>query len=327
MSRFAFAACAFAAPLLFACSATSNPARPSQPARVTEKLQVAPVERKPVPVAEEQPAAPEAAGLTVARIAGSSVDVREMLDQWLFTDSPAVHDALGELVVSRFTLAEASRLGMRIPDEQLELAYQRGLAALTAEVERVSPGVPVDQFLKDRRGVEPAWYRERLREQSARAMIAERAVRAWLLTTDHVIARAIVCQDRAQLEEVEAALEGGAEFALLAKELDQNPRGAGDGVLPPITRNESPLSRLAFVTPVGELGGPIEQGGSFLLLQVDARPEPIEGDWRAIGAQVERSLEERPVQELEFVDWEEAMFTRYEVDTTPFLELIGAPMR
>ncbi len=60
---------------------------------------------------------------------------------------------------------------------------------------------------------------------------------------------------------------------------------------------------------------------------MDARPEPIEGDWRAIGAQVERSLEERPVQELEFVDWEEAMFTRYEVDTTPFLELIGAPMR
>lgn len=332
MNRYLFAACLTAAPLFTACSATKNPTRPERPSNA-ENLQVAATKAgarvTPEPadeaVAEGTPEA--ASALTVAYIAGTRIDVRELLDLWLFRDSPGVHDMLGELVVSRFTLAEAARLSLRIPDEELELGYQRGLAALQAEVERVRPGETVDDYLVKRRGVDPVMYRERLREQSARALIAERVVRAWLLSEEHVIARAIICDSREQVAEVETALKDGAEFDLLARELSVDPDGKTDGMLPPITRTDSVVSRLSFVTPVGEIGGPIEEGGRYLLLKVEARPEPLVGDWRTVGALVEQSLEARPVEEVEWLQWEEAMFSRYQVDTSPFLKLVGEPTR
>jgi len=282
---------------------------------------------EPASVEEVPDASDDSGELTVAYIAGSRVDVRELLDLWLFRDSPAVHDTLGELVVSRFTLAEASRLGMRISDEQLELAYERGLQALAVEVERVRPGEAVDDYLQRRRGVDPAMYRERLRDQTARALIAERVVRAWLLGNEHLMARAIICSDRAQVDAVEQALAAGADFAVLAKEMSLDPSGTGDGMLPPITRSESAVSRLGFVTPVGDVGGPIEEGGSFLFIRVEARPEPLMGDWLMIGSLVEQSLEQRGVEEVEWLQWEEAMFARYQVDTSPFLKLVGEPIR
>ena len=320
-------ACTAILPLLFACGATRNPTRPVQPSRPIE-LQVTEASPAKIADAETEPAdaaAKSADELTVAHVAGSRVDVRELLDLWLFRDSPAVHDTLAQLVSMRFTLAEAARLGMRIPDEDLEAAYQRGFEALAQEVERVSPGTTVDEYLMRRRGVDPAMYRERFRDHSARALISERVVRTWLLSNEHVIARAIVCEDQSQVEEVEAALAGGADFALLAKEMSHDP--ASSGILPPITRSDSPISRLGFVTPVGEIGGPVDQSGRFLLIKVESRPEPLVGDWRSIGAEVERSLDQRPVHEMEWMQWEEAMFTRYEVDTTPFLKLVGEPLR
>lgn len=329
MNRQLMAACLSAALLLTACGATHNPTRPVQAsdAKLLMAADTPSEPDEPVPLEPEVEATDEPSELTVAYIAGSRVDVRELLHLWLFRDSPAVHDTLGELVVSRFTLAEASRLGMRISDEQLELAYERGLGALAAEVERVRPGEPVDEYLQRRRGVDPAMYRERLRDQTSRALIAERVVRAWLLSNEHLIARAIICQDREQVDAVEAALASGADFAVLAKEMSLDRSGEGDGMLPPITRSESAVSRLGFVTPIGDVGGPIEEGGSYLFIRVEARPEPLLGDWLSIGTLVEQSLEERGVEEVEWLQWEEAMFSRYQVDTSPFLKLVGEPIQ
>ncbi len=326
--------CLLAAPLLFACTATRNPGRPAVPVRTAsvDSLQVTEAAGGEPELArtdtEPKADSPKRDPYIVAYVAGSPVDVRELLDLWLFRDSPGVHDMLGELVVGRFTLAEAARLGLRIPDEDLDLAYQRGLDALRREVERVSPGTSVDEFLQRRRGIDPTIYREHLREQSARALISERVVRSWLLSTEHVVARAIVCENREQLEIVEAALKDGTEFELLARDMSLDPDSAKEGgLLPPITRSDSAVARLGFVTPVGEVGGPIEEGGSFMLLQVVERPVPLEGNWRSIGLTVEDSLNQRPVHEVEWMQWEEAMFQRYEVDTTPFLELVGQPGR
>lgn len=309
------------------CSATKNPERPSTTPRV-ETLKVAETEvlpSEPSTVANQTEEAPTAGALTVAHVAGTEIDVRELLDLWLFRDSPAVHDTLGELIVSRFTLAEAARLSLRIPDPELDAAYERALVALASEIERVRPGESVDDFLSQRRGIDPEMYRYRLREQSARALIAERVVRSWLLSNEHVIARGIFCNSVEEMNEVEKALEEGAEFEKLARDMALAPGVASDGILPPITRTDSPISRLAFVTPVGQVGGPIEESGQIMLLQVLERPEPIDGNWLDIGKTVELSLEERPVHEVEWLQWEEAMFARYEVDTTPFLELVGEP--
>lgn len=326
---------------LCACSATSNPSRPdvSTSAPIETRASVAtPTEttkpepmtaRDPEPATAESDMRDEVADasrpMPVAHVAGTDIDVRELLSQWLFHDSPGVHETLGELILARFSFAEAARLGMRIPDSELDLAYERGLEALSAEIERVSPGVPVDDYIERSRGLDPETFRARLKEQTSRALIAERVVRAWLLANDHVIARAIVTNSRAEMADVEALLKQGADFETVASEKSIDPSRERGGLLPPITRGEHSLARLAFVTQVGELGGPIEEQGRFMLIRVDERPRSKEGNWAEVGPAVERSLDRRPIDPMEWLQWEEAMYARYGVDTKPFLDLVGEP--
>ena len=59
----------------------------------------------------------------------------------------------------------------------------------------------------------------------------------------------------------------------------------------------------------------------------DARPAPVEGDWRAVGGRVEASLAGRGIEDPEYWQWKTAMLARYEVDMTPFLELVGQVAR
>lgn len=328
---------ALASLALCACTATSNPTRPavsnrapadtkasvgtpaSQPARSEVEERAEP--DAPAPREADDPSRP----LVVARVAGTDIDVRELLSQWLFHDSPGVHETLGELILARFSFAEAARLGMRIPDSELDLAYERGLEALAAEIDRVSPGIAVDAYIERSRGLDPETFRARLKEQTSRALIAERVVRAWLLATDHVIARAIVTDSAAEMTRVEELLAQGADFETVAAEKSVDPSRARGGLLPPITRGEHRLSRLAFVTRVGDLGGPIEEQGRFMLIRVEERPRPVDGNWAEVGAAVERSLDRRPVDPMEWLQWEEAMYARYGVDTQPFLDLVGEP--
>ena len=88
-------------------------------------------------------------------------------------------------------------------------------------------------------------------------------------------------------------------------------------------RNE--LSRLAFATAVGEVGGPLVRGGSFLLLRVVERLDGVEGDWSEVGESVLASLEATPVEEREFIQWRSAMIPRYKVNLAPFADLVGDP--
>ena len=328
--------------------ATSNPSRPTAPAPLPEPELAQPAAPESVAptverVSESQPpettqgqaseassanADEEAPNTSVAVVAGMKIDVAELLAQWLFHDSPEVHETLGELILSRFAIAEATRLEMRISPQDMEKAYALATEALAREVERARPGETVDDFIERYRGLDPKTYRERLREQSARALLAERVVRAWLLETDHVWARAIVVDDKATLDEVEKELAAGRSFEELAKEKSSDPSAERGGLLPPIVRSaDSVVSRLAFATPVGERGGPIEDSGRYMLIEIVERPAPVRGNWIQIGGAVEASLDARPVDPIEWLQWERAMYDRYEVDTRPFLRMVGEPAR
>ena len=146
-----------------------------------------------------------------------------------------------------------------------------------------------------------------------------------LLANDHVIARAIVTNSSAEMTKVEELLAQGADFETVAAEKSIDPSRERGGLLPPITRGAHRLARLAFVTPVGDLGGPIEEQGRYMLIRVEERPRPRDGNWAEVGTAVERSLDQRPVDPMEWLQWEEAMYARYGVDTKPFLDLVGEP--
>ena len=157
-------------------------------------------------------------------------------------------------------------------------------------------------------------------------LLASRCVRAFLLENERAVARMIVVQTREEADLVQAGMARGEDFSALAKEHSADPSAEQGGQIPELVRSQSAISRLAFTSEVGEVGGPLMEGGRWIFLRVDGRKPAREGGWEAFGAEVEATLVERPIDDLEFLQWQASVSSRYEVDTSPFLELVGEPV-
>ena len=79
----------------------------------------------------------------------------------------------------------------------------------------------------------------------------------------------------------------------------------------------------AFAAAPGELAGPLEVGGSQVLLLVESKSAGLVGDWSSLGAEVEASLQRFPVRDNEFLHWKLVMEERYPIDVEPLIELLG----
>ena len=170
-------------------------------------------------------------------------------------------------------------------------------AALEQEVERVAKGLTVEQFIEQALSLDVERYMAKLEEGLTLDLLTERCVRAWVLTNDHALGRVIVLEDRANVKELEKRIRAGEDFARLVEEFNTEDAGQEGGRIPAIVRGDSALSRLAFTTPVGQVGGPIFHQGNYLFLFIDARPETIAGTWAVVGPVVERSLIEQAVEQ------------------------------
>ena len=181
----------------------------------------------------------------------------------------------------------------------------------------------IEDFISQRLGLDPVRYLERLEQQTKVDLLAERVVRAWLLTSERAEVSVIVVDKRERADVVQARLAQGEEFGKLAGEFSVEDSASRAGRIPPVVRGPAALSRLAFSTPVGEVGGPVFEGGQWLFLMVDGRPQPLRGNWSEVGQAVQASLEQRPIEDPEYWQWKAAMLDRYEVDMEPFLDLVG----
>jgi hypothetical protein len=337
---------------LTACAA-SNPERTSVPAPYKPPAKTTPESTKPAePAAAQKPAeggttAP-AAGTTnaastgkpadtisqptpdadpiVLRVGGEPVFVSELLKQWLYSDNFRALDQVEDLIVSRIVYMEAQRLRVRIDrDEDLRM-YDEAVKGIEAEIQKKSPGVSLDRYVERVMGLSASRYRDRLRQDTVRILLARRVTRAWLLQQEHVATHGIITDNEEDMKAVQKDLADGKTFEEVARarSVDKDSKNEG-GRLTPIVDRNVPLGKLAFETEVGAIGGPIMVAGKWLILRVDSRTQPIEGDWAKIGAAVEESLKQRPVDEHEVQQWRRAMLDRYEVDTRPFYDLVDEP--
>lgn len=306
--------------LLCVCACRAAPIRSGQrPPAATGQIQtLAPAD----PVSAGSNLAPR--GGVVAQVAGQPVYAADLLAHWMHRDSDSLRGHLENLVFSRLIVAEAHRLGVTLAANLVESRYEAGLKRLAEELEQDEPGLGVDGYIRSRLGLDPERYKHDLRRDLEIDLLAERCVRAWLLASERAEVRVLVVQERAQLEEVQKALAAGGDFAELAKEKSTHESRVDGGRIPPVVRSESGLARLAFATPVGQVGGPIAEEGNFLLLQVTARPEPIADNWSEAGPAVEASLLAVPIADPEYWQWKSAMNDTYEVDLTPLRDLLDA---
>ncbi|MFT5051520.1 MAG: parvulin-like peptidyl-prolyl isomerase [Chlamydiales bacterium] len=265
------------------------------------------------------------ADATIATVAGHPIVASELLELWLFRESPKVRAYLEELVLSKLVLTEAHRIEISLATAVLDEAVAQSLEALGQKLQEGELDLDVDQFIQQRLGLNPQIYRARLRAETEIDLLAERCVRAWLLQSERAQVRVIVVEDRDAVDVVQAKLDQGVDFGLLADEHSIEGSGSDGGRVPPVVRSGVALSRLAFSTPIGKVGGPVLEQERYLFLKVDERSKAVEGTWKELRDPVEASLRERGIEDPEYWQWKTAMLERYSVDMTPFLDLVGEP--
>ena len=261
----------------------------------------------------------------VATVGEVEIGVDEFISECMHEDSVLMRQALERLVLSHLVKLEAERIGVILVEEQLAIAQAEALGQVAEQVEQSAPGMSLDDWISTRLGLDPAEFKGRIRERVERELLAKRVVRAWFLGQDRAQVRILLTED---LEKAEAALlrlRGGEEFSDLARELSVDRSSEDGGRAPAVIRGDTLLGTVAFEALLGEVAGPFEEQGLYLLVQVDARFEGSGGLWSDVREEVEASLEESGVEDAEFWQWKESMEGVHPVDITPLFRLAGEP--
>ncbi|MHC4264084.1 MAG: peptidylprolyl isomerase, partial [Planctomycetota bacterium] len=265
----------------------------------------------------------------LATVGGRPVLASELLSSLLQRDALGVRSSLNVLISGKLAQLEATRMGMRLAPPLVQEATERHLDQLRQRL--VGPDgleEDLDAFLRDRLDLDPVRYRQRLQSDTIRELMTERTVRAWTLSNEYARVRLVLLATADEARLVLGEYERGADLAELASRHSIDASGDLGGLVPFMVRNDrAPLSRLAFDLEPGEIGGPIEVAGAFVLMRVEARPEPLEGTWDEVALGVEDSLLDEPVADEEWLVWQLAMERLYGIDTAPFYEFVGEPYR
>jgi len=261
----------------------------------------------------------------VAIVGEVEVGVDEFISECMHEDSALMRQALERLVLSHLVSLETERIGVVLADEKLATAQAAALGQVAEQVEESAPGMSLDEWISTRLGLDPAEFKGRIRERVERELLAQRVVRAWFLAQDRADVRILLAGD---LESAQGALSrhaGGEEFSELARELSVDRSSEDGGRAPAVIRGDTLLGTVAFEAALGEVAGPFEEQGRYLLVCVDARYEGSGGLWSEVREEVEASLEESGVEDAEFWQWKESMEGVHPVDITPLFRLAGEP--
>ncbi len=257
--------------------------------------------------------------------AGVPISIEDLLLAWHEVSTREVWLVVDKLVATRIAFAEAARLGLELDPAALDAAVGEERAELEAEAGKADGSPSVETYIQHTFGMEPALYLERMRESALRQMVAERSIRVWTLSNETRAVRVIAVSLEEEMRAIQAALAAGGDFAELAKRHSLDETAEADGFVPFLIRQEhSPLARLAFATPLGEVGGPLWISGHGFLIRVEAERAPLSGDWSALGEAVEQSLVEHPVSDAEFIHWKIQMEKSYPVELGPLKRLLGS---
>ena len=148
----------------------------------------------------------------------------------------------------------------------------------------------------------------------------DRVVRFHGLGRERAEIQLIAVREEALAREIAAKLDQGADFAALAAAHSIHESAGSGGRLPPVARESlnPALADRAFSLAEGARSGVLSVedpsgGRQFNILKVvrrlPARPE----SYGALSADIEASLQREPVSRFEFVAWQLAAFSLYNV--------------
>lgn len=307
-----------------AAEGSEAPPRDAETAAPAARPEAPPPDDPPA-AATQEPAREAPTGgrvtLPVARVADTDVDVRELLARWVVRSPGAARQELQQLVVARLALVEAARLGISLSPERVDAEMEEAREGMAREIRESGSARTLEQHVEEVLGLDPDFYLRQLRRETITHLLAERAVRTWILESPRRLLEVLVLDGTVPVEDLQPVLGGTEDLDVLAQRLEAAGRAQRTRV-EVVESAHSALARAAFATPVGGLVGPIDENGQRLLVRVEAVPDVRVGPWSEVGPEVEASLAERPIDDREYVQWKDAMQRRYVVDVDPFLDLV-----
>ncbi|HTO52236.1 MAG TPA: peptidyl-prolyl cis-trans isomerase [Myxococcota bacterium] len=206
----------------------------------------------------------------------------------------------------------------RLVSDQVVLNYarKRQIDVTPAEVEARLRQIHGDDWKDPDPRYRDSVRREMILERTALADLGERARvpdsalkayydehKAEYAAPARVQIRQIVVAERPKAEALRTQLEGGADFAELARANSIGPEAKAGGELKPFAKGELPEAfDRAFDTEPGQISPVIESPYGFHLFQVEARLPPHETSFEEVREKIALDLNERALDDLRR-DW------------------------
>ncbi len=259
-------------------------------------------------------------GDTLVRVADREITSRDVADVFLYFYRDAYYQTLRYLVEGAIVAAEARRLGVTLTREEVSRAVDAELASQDNEV-RVQFGadVPLEAFVEDNFKIDMATYRLRVQSVVKGRMLRDAVIRYSLLRGGYADLRKIVVTDEELAHEIRTKVDAGADFDTLARNHSIVLSREDGGKLEEVRRGflgpglDEPVFALAVgeVTPVLTVE---REGETHYHLYRMVRRVPGERlPFEAVRERVAAGIDEKPVSDLEALQWNRVMATRYPV--------------
>ena len=229
--------------------------------------------------------------------------------------------ALNRMVVNEIVRQEAARSGMLVPEEWLVREREKAFIELGSQaMAAYGKGADVAKYLETEFKETPASWARRKESDLRDQWLRDRVVRLHGLLRERAEIQLIAVREEALAREIASKLDQGADFAALAATHSIHESAGSGGRLPPVARESlnPALADRAFSLAVGARSGVLSVedpsgGRQYDILKVLRRWPARAGTYAELSAEIEASLQREPVSRFEFVAWQLAAFSLYNV--------------
>ena len=274
----------------------------------------------PLRVAPETPQGPAVSGndrdrdgtAPVAVIRGQRLSKSMLADHWFDRYPEEYVRTLESLIDEQVVIADANRIGIRVPAAELDKAVRKEVEARTQQIATIyGDQVSLAEEVRRAYGMDLSnWRRTVLGPRLHLRLVMERLIRWESHQADRLHARVIVLDDPERARRIAQKIRRGADFSLTALKESKDPSGKRGGNLPMIRRGDLAfpgVEERLFAARPGALVGPlqvqVDGAPQWQLYRVVERKPAWTGTYESNWQRIEKDLAERPVTPNEFERW------------------------
>jgi peptidyl-prolyl cis-trans isomerase C len=273
------------------------------------------VQTRPAPASRPAPI-----DRVVARVGGEEILASDAFQDLLFHFRGDSLEVIRKLAGDSILRREAQKYAITPDPKDIDEGVASALQTLRTRVDtEYGQGYDLERFLGEELSTTSQEYESQLRAFVEKGILAGLVIRFDSLHSERVVIRHIAVADEKGAKEILAKLQGGADFAAVARQESLAPTKADGGKLPPFDREfDHPMAKLAFELPVGGLGGPVVDTRAarpiYHVIKVLERVPPKGDTFAPLADAIRKGLRERPIERFEFEAYMRKMERVYPVE-------------